>query len=184
MFEADGNKDKVKLILTLLLTSRGIPQLLYGTEIGMRGGQSHVELRADFPGGFPNHDRSAFTAAGRTALENEMHSHVKNLLRLRKTRPALSQGKMIHYAPTWNNDVYRILRVHDEGTVLIVANGHDEQRTVELSDLSHRLATKLRDLLTGEVVEVQSGVVLSPFASRVFQTVRNLPLRALGFGTL
>lgn len=174
MFEADGDKDKVKLILTLLLTSRGIPQILYGTEIGMLGGQSHVELRADFPGGFPSHDRSAFTATGRTPFENEMHTHVKKLLHLRKNHRAISRGKMIHYAPTWSNDVYRVLHTHDDERILVLANGHDQQRKVELTDLSHHWKNKsgkrqLRDLLTGEIVELNSGVTLSPFASRVFE---------------
>lgn len=37
MFLANGDAEKVKLALALLLTTRGIPQIYYGTEIGMVG---------------------------------------------------------------------------------------------------------------------------------------------------
>lgn len=110
MFKAGENPDKVRVALTLLLTGRGIPQLLYGTEIGMIGGASHVELRADFPGGFPSHTRNAFTHAGRTASENAMYKLVQSLLRLRREHRAITHGKLIHYAPTWNDDTYMFVR--------------------------------------------------------------------------
>ena len=173
MFEAGGNKAKVKLILTLLLTSRGIPQILYGTELGMMGGKSHVELRADFPGGFPSSERSAFTADGRTGFENEMHSHVKALLKLRKQHPAISRGKMLHYPPTWNKDVYRVLRILGDEKILVVANGHDEERKVQMSDLSHHLeGRRLRNLANSVVIDWRAGVPLSPLSAKVFQVVK------------
>ncbi len=55
LLHAKDDAVRVKLATTVLLLARGIPQILYGSEIGMLGGESHVELRADFPGGFPGH---------------------------------------------------------------------------------------------------------------------------------
>ena len=156
IFHAKEDADRVKLVLSILLTNRGIPQLLYGTEIGMLGGESHVELRADFPGGFPGHKRSAFENAGRTASEREMYEFVKKLLHLRKNHVALTDGKMIHYPPTWNRDVYRFFRIHEDEKILVIANGHAEDRSVDLSDLRHHIGDRqLKDLMSDEFVSLK-----------------------------
>ena len=51
IFLAKDDIARVKLAMTVLLFARGIPQILYGSEIGMLGGESHVELRG-FSGWF------------------------------------------------------------------------------------------------------------------------------------
>jgi glycosidase len=38
MYKLHGNVNRFKLALANLLTTRGIPQLLYGTELGITGG--------------------------------------------------------------------------------------------------------------------------------------------------
>ncbi len=38
MYIADGNIDKLKIALNLVLFTRGIPVIFYGTEIGIKGG--------------------------------------------------------------------------------------------------------------------------------------------------
>ena len=80
--------DGLLLAYTFLLTSRGIPQLYYGDEIGMVGGEE-PDNRRDFPGGWPGDSRDAFTAAGRTAREQRVFAHVQALLALRRARPDL-----------------------------------------------------------------------------------------------
>ena len=96
IFLANDDAARVKLAMTVLLFARGIPQILYGSEIGMLGGESHVELRADFPGGFPGDTQNAFTLEGRTKRQAEFFDFYQKLLQLRKSYPALSQGRMIH----------------------------------------------------------------------------------------
>ena len=54
--EADTkNLDRYKQALTFLLTTRGIPQIYYGTEILMAADKANGDglLRCDFPGGWP-----------------------------------------------------------------------------------------------------------------------------------
>ena len=69
----DGNADKYKLALTLIMTMRGIPQIYYGDEIGMRGDKSigDGDIRRDFPGGWKGDKQNAFTESGRTAEQKE-----------------------------------------------------------------------------------------------------------------
>ena len=90
--DADGSTAKLKLGFSLLLTLRGIPQIYSGDEIGMPGGED-PDNRRDFPGGFPGYQHNAFTQAGRTSEEQDVYSHVKGLLQLRREHPALRVGE-------------------------------------------------------------------------------------------
>jgi glycosidase len=171
IFIADGDTPRVKQALAILLTARGIPQLLYGTEINMMGGASHVELRADFPGGFPGDERNAFTAEGRTEQENDMFDFVSSLLHARNRHEALRTGKMTHYPPSWSRDFYRYVRSTDDEQVLVVVSGYDEPRTADLTELAHWFSPRqhFRDLVTGEELEVDlaQGLTMDPRGLRV-----------------
>ncbi len=50
----NADPEKYKLAMALVLTTRGIPQLYYGDEIGMRGEKAvgDGDIRRDFPGGW------------------------------------------------------------------------------------------------------------------------------------
>jgi len=139
-------------VLTMLFTLRGIPQMLYGTEIGMVGGASHVELRADYPGGFPGDTRDAFTRQGRTDAENARYDFVQSLLTLRAEHPALRRGRLVQYPPTYGEPVYTYRRVHGEEEFLIIINGSDTARDVGLEEElnHHSVPIELIDARTGQ----------------------------------
>jgi glycosidase len=77
----------------LLATLRGLPQLYYGDEIDMSGGDD-PNNRMDFPGGFAKDNVDAFTSAGLTAEQQAMHAWVTKLMTLRESTPALQSGKL------------------------------------------------------------------------------------------
>ncbi len=87
MAEPGATPTGLKLAFTFLLTTRGIPLIYYGDEIGMPGGND-PDNRRDFPGGWPG-ERNAFEAANRTRDEQEIFQHVQKLLGLRSIRPEL-----------------------------------------------------------------------------------------------
>lgn len=87
MSERGATTAGLKLGFTFLLTTRGIPMIYYGDEIGMPGGND-PDNRRDFPGGWPG-ERNAFDAANRTREEQEIFAHVQKLLSLRAARPEL-----------------------------------------------------------------------------------------------
>jgi glycosidase len=89
--DAGGSLPKLKLGLGLLATLRGMPQFYSGDEIAMTGGED-PDNRHDFPGGFSGDAHSAFTAAGRTAREEEAFAWTSALLHLRAAHPALGAG--------------------------------------------------------------------------------------------
>jgi glycosidase len=59
---------KYQMAITLIATARGIPQLYYGSEIGMAGDKNKgdADIRKDFQGGWNGDNNNAFTKAGRT----------------------------------------------------------------------------------------------------------------------
>jgi glycosidase len=87
MSEPGASPAGLKLGFTFLLTTRGIPLIYYGDEIGMLGG-GDPDNRRDFPGGWAG-ERNAFESAGRTRDEQEIFEHVQKLLSLRAAHPDL-----------------------------------------------------------------------------------------------
>jgi glycosidase len=128
--ETDLNR--FKQAIAFLLTTRGIPQLYYGTEILMTGEKSEGDgfLRKDFPGGWPSDKVNAFTPTGRTAQQNEAWNYLRNLLQWRKTNKAVTEGRLVHYAPSWNENVYVYARIQDNNKVLVVLNGSSEEQSL------------------------------------------------------
>jgi glycosidase len=129
---------RLRLAVAFLLTTRGIPQITWGDEIGLPG---HMDDRRDFPGGFPGDPRDAFTAEGRTPEERRLFSTYHELLRLRKAIPALRRGALVDLVA--NETVYACLRQHEADRVVVALNLGKSRAEVrlpaELSGATERL---------------------------------------------
>ena len=123
-----GSFNKLKLAFGLELTLRGIPELYYGDEIGMAGGND-PDNRRDFPGGWPGDSNNAFTAEGRTKDQAEVFTYVHALLQLRREHRALQDGRLWHLAS--NNDCYVFLRESEDEQALVAFN--NSARPVDLN---------------------------------------------------
>jgi glycosidase len=119
MNESGATVDGLKLAFTFLLTARGTPTIYYGDEIGMKGGED-PDNRHDFPGGWREDKRSAFTASGRTAEESEIFDYVGKLAALRRELQPLRRGEMMNLTVTKQAWVY--LRKTGPGTVIVALN--------------------------------------------------------------
>lgn len=150
LFVANENVEKFKIALSILLTTRGIPKLLYGTEIGMVGDDHHGNIRTPFPGGFPDGKKNAFTKSGRTEYQNEIYDYVTELLMIRNKYPALQSGRLLHFYPF--NDQYIYFRILDDQKIMVVINDKDEQRSLDLTHIKHIIAKNsvLTNIKTGE----------------------------------
>ncbi len=133
MLVANSNIEKFKIALNLVLFTRGIPSIFYGTEIGIEGGTKHGELRQPFPGGFVGDERNAFNSEGRTELENDLFDYTQELLRLRQEYPVLSKGKLRHIYPTEN--LYVLLKFYNNEVGMILINSGEEDIAVESSQI-------------------------------------------------
>jgi neopullulanase len=102
-----------------LLSVRGIPQLYYGDEIAMEGGED-PDNRRDFPGGFPGDTRNAFGKAGRSLNELRMYEWTRGWIALRREHPAIRHGHTIDLV--YDEDVYAFARRSNDETILIIIN--------------------------------------------------------------
>ena len=90
--EPGANPAALRLAFGLLATLRGMPQLYYGDELDMKGGDDDPSNRKDFPGGFSGAPSNAFTPAGRSPEQAAMFDWVSRLMSFRHESAALRCG--------------------------------------------------------------------------------------------
>ena len=129
--------------MTLISTIRGIPQIYYGSEIGMAGSKSvgDGDLRRDFPGGWNGDAKNAFTASGRNQEQQKFHDFSAKLFNWRKNKTVIHKGKTTHYAP--ENNVYVYFRYTDTETVMVVINNNSEKQTLNLDRFKENIKAHL-----------------------------------------
>jgi neopullulanase len=155
--DANGSREKLKLAFSLLATLRGIPQLYYGDEIGMTGGDD-PDNRHDFPGGFPGDQHNAFTQAGRTSEEQDVYTHVQSLLKFRQEHPALRRGTQKHVAVA---DKYYAFTREGEGERLLIVfhNSDAENITLDLSETSIADAKTIAPIFAASPAQLQGSLL-------------------------
>tara|TARA_B100001778_G_scaffold288489_1_gene256842 strand:- start:416 stop:1075 length:660 start_codon:yes stop_codon:yes gene_type:complete len=121
-----------KMAIAFLLTTRGIPQLYYGTEILMSDSikpGDHGTLREDFPGGWSSDKSNAFTRK-LNEEQKEAQDYLKNLLNWRKTCRTVHSGELKHFTPLNKTQSYITLRYNKKSTVMLVINKGDEKLNI------------------------------------------------------
>jgi glycosidase len=166
-----GRQDLNRMALALVLTTRGIPQLFYGTEVLMEnpGTQDHGVIRSDFPGGWPGDAQDAFKGRGLTDDQRAMQQDLRRLLHWRRTAPAIRAGTLLQYVPFDN--VYVYFRRHPQQTVMVVLNNNDAPRTLAMERFGEALgaATRGVDVLTGAAREFAGGLQLAPRSATILE---------------
>lgn len=160
---------KTKMAMTLLLTTRGIVQMYYGTEILLdnTGSNDHGDIRIDFPGGFEGQKTNAFTGHGLNSDQIDMQQTITTLLNFRKNSPALSQGKLTHFSP--KDGVYSYARISDQQTVLVFLNKNTQAKTWSLEYMNEVLASNkhAQSLFTKQVIPLNKPISLPAMSAVV-----------------
>ena len=149
----DQDIDAYKLGLSLIATTRGIPQLYYGSEIGMRGDKSKGDgaIRQDFPGGWEGDEQNAFSASGRTEQQQAFFEFTRKVLNWRKTAKAVHAGKLTQYIPEHN--VYVYFRTLGADQVMVVLNNNETEQTLDLARFAADLkGTSGTDIITSQTI--------------------------------
>lgn len=167
-----GNDVKKYLLgFTFLLTTRGIPQIYYGSEIMMGGdkGKGDGDIRRDMPGGWSTDSRSVFTSSGRTETENVVFNYMKKLIHWRNANPVIHSGKLLHFIPVDN--VYTYFRINKEKTVMVVLNNNSKTMTVDPKKFSQATAGFLNgtDVLSGKILSMNQPFELEGKSSVVLE---------------
>jgi glycosidase len=169
---ADGdNLPMLKQASTLLLTTHRIPQLYYGTEVMMNGVKQRSDgyVRKDFPGGWAGDKASAFTADGRTKLQNECYNFYRKLLNWRKGNDVIARGSMTQFL--LQKGVYAYARRYEGKSVFVLLNGNDRETTISL-ECYHEILRDVRqgkDVLTDRTVDLSGELTLTPRESLVIE---------------
>lgn len=166
-------KEKYKAALAWLLTTRGIPQLYYGAEIGMKNFSAPDGLvREDFKGGWAGDAQNKFTAAGRNAEENELFNYVSTLANYRKNNAVLQTGKLMQYVP--QDNVYTYFRYNTDKTVMIVLNPNEKEIAVSPARFTERTQgfTQARDIITGRTYPLSDSLRIPATSTQVMELVR------------
>mgnify|MGYP002998637277 FL=1 len=153
---------RYKQAMVFLLTTRGIPQIYYGTEILMTGdkGKGDGDLRKDFPGGWQGDTRNCFVKNGRTALENEAFEFTRQLLNWRKGNQVIGKGSLKHYSI--QNGVYVYQREFNGKSVVVIMNGTDDSKELDLTPYQEILPREnALDVLTGKNVNLSGKLRLN-----------------------
>jgi glycosidase len=136
---------RTQLALTFLFTTRGIPQLYYGGELAMEGGE-HPDNRRDMPWNLL--DGMSDGAATRRA--REMRAFLRRLLRLRRDSPGLRFGTVVTLYVT--DTVYAFARLFPGDQRLVVFNNGDAAAQVALPiEMNPHIPTIARHELQSEV---------------------------------
>ena len=125
--EPGANPAALRLAFGLLATLRGMPQLYYGDELNMKGGDD-PDNRKDFPGGFPGATSSAFAAAGRSPEQAAMFEWVSRLMDIRHEHTALTCGGQ--QVLSSNEDWLVFVRDSSHAPVTGCATATDHQRVL------------------------------------------------------
>lgn len=151
-----------KLGITYILTTRGIPQIYYGTEILMEGDKKRGDgdLRRDFPGGWESDKVNAFTGKGLSKKEIEVQNFFKKLLNWRKRNPVIHTGKLTHFAP--ENGVYVFFRYNNDKKVMIVLNKNKEDHHLKLERFNEIICgySKGKDIIGGKVFDLNYEIAV------------------------
>ena len=182
------NPDRMKIVMTMMATMRGFPQIFAGDEmmfVSKDKSQGHGGLRVDFPGGWNGDKENWFTEEGRKAALTgtdgkpvpagqvaELHDFTRKLFQWRKGKSVIHDGKTIHFLS--RDNTYAYFRYNADEAVFVFINNSRGRKSIPWSHYAE-IAEGLhdgKDVLTGEAVEVNDSTVVGPRKALVVEYKR------------
>ncbi len=165
------NIQKYKQGIGFLLTTRGVPQLYYGTEILMKNYKdpSDAEVRKDFPGGWAGDASNKFNASDRTPQENEAFDFTRKLANYRKSSTALQTGKLTQYLP--QNGIYVYFRQDKLKTVMVIISQNETEQSIPTKRFAENIRAfkKGKNILTDVMLSDLGNVVVPAGSIQVIE---------------
>ncbi|PWN62592.1 glycoside hydrolase family 13 protein [Chryseobacterium viscerum] len=157
----NGNPNAYKIGLTLISTVRGIPQIYYGSEIGMRGDKKtggDADIRRDFPGGWKSDQQNAFNPSSQTPEQKEFFQFTQKLLNWRKGKDLIHNGKTKNFVP--QDGVFVYFRYNEKESVMVVVNNNEKDHTLDLKRFAESLNgfTKGKEVISGKEISLQNNM--------------------------
>jgi cyclomaltodextrinase len=153
-----GDVELVRLMNLIQFCYPGAPNIYYGEEIGMEGGED-----PDCRGAFP-WDESKW--------DNELRSYLKKLIQMRQQYLPLRKGQFVRLMEDDEGSVVAFARILGDERITIIINASERRfhRPLKTSELSLQAEGILLDVLGGSRHIAQEGTLeidLSPFEGMV-----------------
>lgn len=162
---ADKDPAVFRMYMGFLLTVRGIPSFLYGSEIQMEGlaleGSGFV--RSDFPGGWSTDQTSAFNQTSLSVRQRDGLRFITTLLKYRNENPELMQGETIHFEP--RDEIYAYFRCAGNKKLLVIINNNpDLPRRLESNRFYATVQNveQVENVISGEISSGLGNIILNP----------------------
>ncbi len=168
--QVNRNYDLLKMGIGYFLTTRGIPQIYYGTEIAMNHTGTHdSEFRKPFPGGWAGDTVNAFTGDGLSPKEKEIQQFLQKLLNWRKEKEVIHTGKLRHFLPF--DGCYVFFRYNDREKVMVVLNKNTQETELSTARLAEMLngCSSAREVISGKEITSLSSLKLPPTSISIFE---------------
>lgn len=165
------DKKVTTMALGLLLMTRGIPCVFYGTEVWMKETKSHGVIREEMPGGWADHDSSIFDIALSKQTQPELIQFLRKVNALRNQYSNhFEVGKRIQLVPS--DGVYSAGIWHENTAIIYIANQGDKSVNIDFQrfddwGLEGQDAEKIVGL--GTVSEKQFHIEPKDFSIWVFK---------------
>lgn len=164
--------DMMKAATIFCLTTRGIPQIYYGTEILMTSpvDRQDGKIRSDYPGGWKGDTVNAFTGVGLYDDQIAFKNFLSKLLTWRKTKSVLHSGQLLHYVP--RDGLYVYFRYDERDKVMVIINKNAKRYELDLRRFDEMLGKESRNgtsILTNERVKLDGSITLRPRESYVIE---------------
>ena len=165
------DKDLYKLGITFFLTTRGIPQIFYGSEILMTHteGNDHGVIRKDFPGGWDGDRINGFSGSGLQKEQAEVQNFFWTLLNWRKDKSVIHNGSLMHFAP--ENGVYVYFRYNSSEKVMVILNKNQKNTELNLERFDEIIKgfKSGKDILSGKEIHPGEKLILEPLTPMVIE---------------
>lgn len=154
--------DLYKMGIAFILTTRGIPQIYYGTEVlAADSTGDHGEIRCDFPGGWRSDTTNVFENKGLSKDQTDALIFMKNLVNWRKNAEVIHTGKLMHFVPENDNQVYSYVRYDDLGhKVLVIFNRSNEAYQLDLKKYQEIIPSEFaaKEIISNREISVSQQI--------------------------
>jgi glycosidase len=162
----------LKMAITYLLTMRGIPQFLYGTEILASNSthpNDHGYIRIDFPGGWKGDVVNAFTGEGLSTSQKNIQQFMRQMLHWRQQHPAITSGKTLHFAPF--DGMYIYFRYAPGDTLMVVMNRNEKEMMLDTRRFAEIISQEstVVPIFGSQPIPLNTALRIAPKTAMVFE---------------
>jgi len=149
-YKCGGQKEKIKLAYSLMMTFTGSPSIYYGSEVGLPGPTGHNR---------------------RCMLWNEedqdleLLHHVKKLIELRKKHTSFKSVDIQWLSVNTNENTFIFKKESDDEYLYFLANVNDQENGLQIPDEVE--GKVVIDLMKGKSILIEDQLNLKPFEYRL-----------------